>query len=913
MGELRELFLMDMENNFPNFWIRRMAETTTKTWVIEVPSFEKATQYNSEKFKNGIFFTPNGDLRGKQKKNKEFANNVYSLVVDVDWWDIDWRKEFRAEPSCVIKTSRWVHLYRFLKEPVKYDEKFDEIEWYLVKDIWWDKHAKDVVRMYRIPWFNYWSTKHDPENDWSLTIEVEKYNPEIKYTYQQFLKYYESFKLVDSSRERDKKNTYTDLKDNSVFNSIEQLDVIDVLYSLSSRREVNACSGRIAEDGKITWWYRYYKQKNALVSFNSWDHPDRPMGWPFSVAKGILKESKKVYEFFREKFSIGGLEAYQYWINSQWFVPDAAEGIIDMENQEMRKVKIGMPTGDLIISEENQSVWVAKADGKVDEVMKWSFFVKWYYRDESRSINNYIIEYQNWTETWVTYFSKLAKGNDLDIALSKIGMTYMGRAKEKMFLIEYIHSTTNKYEHISNLGILSKEKFFVRSGTYEKNVNGVDYFIDTVSQSWDEDVIVLSPEGITKEKFKKEASNLANLNKEGIIFTLFTCFAMSLFVKQVRDQVWFCPSTVLVGLSQSGKTTSRNTICDLLWIVARNCEIQATASQFVIDLVVKNHLPVIIGEYENDALRFDWDAFLKNLYDGTKTMRGTASQWVVWYQTNAMMFIDGETRSMKPSVYTRSINLQFNPSYKRWLIEVENVNWYLFDNFDNIYKLWVIFKATLPVVRAKFKDIQKQEKDRIIDNYALLLSFAKCMEFDDIVEDALMEQCHEQFLMMWSDSLETAIRQIINQANVSMFRWGMSAWFERHPKTKEYYLNILFAADILSFNEKKYSDMLSTIKTINHHFSQGEESSEDLVKIPVNFIFKTKTLHSVFNEMLMKRIRIKDNLATQLWSEPVLRESIRLYADNNGYSHYSFYQWVETMDQGIYNKQLKDESNPNRY
>ena len=907
MYDLTEQFLMDMDDLFPNHGIWRMAETTSKTWVIEVDSYEKAMEFNSDKWKNWIFFSPNWDLRGKKKKNKEFAKNVYALTLDIDWWDLEWWKTFWAEPSIVIRTYRWYHLYWLLENPEEYSETFDQIEGFLVDDLWWDKNAKDVVRMYRVPSMTYRSTKHWEDNDWSFKILVEKYDPNIKYSYKDFTKYYEKFAKVISMNEADRKAVRNDLKNDHVFNDINNLNVVDVLNALTSDYQVNESTWRIYESWRITTSYRYYKSKNCLVRFND-EHEERPAGWPFSVAKHFLKDPKKVYEFFRNEFKIGWLEVFQYWYWWEGFLENMWERILSKDQSEGRKIIIPMPTGQLILSEENGVIRKADSKWKIEEVMKWCFFVKGYYYDEEKQINNYIIEYIKWDNSWTTYFSKLSKGNDLDGALSKIWLTYMGTAKDKMYLIEYIHSTKNKYTLINKLGVYNKWVIFTKPWMYEEEINGERFFVNASTQWSNNDVLEVS-ELITEEEFMDSVSNLWNMYKESIIYTLFTCFAMSLFVKQVRDQLWFCPTTVLVWLTQAGKTTARNTVCNMLGINARSCEIQASSSKFAIDVMCKNYLPVIAWEYENDALKFDRDTFLKNMYDWTTSLRGTADQKTIKYEVNGMMFIDGETRSMASSVYTRSINLHMNPSYKKWLIKTHNISWYLIDNYSKINQLRAFYQTTLEEVKIKFKDVDKQEKDRIIQNYSLLVAFAKCMWFAHIVEEALLEQCQSQFNMMGSDSLETSIRQIINQSNVSIFKWWMSSWFERVEWSDEYNLCILFSADIMSFNEKKYSDILSTIKTINHHFSEGRESSEDLIKIPVSFILKTKSLHSVFNEMLNKRIMLwnKDTISNQLAENPKLRSAILMYSDANQYRHYRFHWRIADFDSNIYNKQMRDE------
>lgn len=94
-------------------------------------------------------------------------------------------------------------------------------------------------------------------------------------------------------------------------------------------------------------------------------------------------------------------------------------------------------------------------------------------------------------------------------------------------------------------------------------------------------------------------------------------------------------------------------------------ETQASATEFSIMTMSKHYLPLNVGEYQNDLLRFDWDSMLKNNYDNTQNTRGTMDQKLKTYQMNAMIVIDGETKSMTNSVNTRTITLSMNPGARK--------------------------------------------------------------------------------------------------------------------------------------------------------------------------------------------------------------------------------------------------------
>lgn len=94
---------------------------------------------------------------------------------------------------------------------------------------------------------------------------------------------------------------------------------------------------------------------------------------------------------------------------------------------------------------------------------------------------------------------------------------------------------------------------------------------------------------------------------------------------------------------------------------------------------------------------------------------------------------------MTNSVLTRQIALRFNTTFKRGLADDEqmkNINYYLISNMEKVNGLKKAYnEKRRPLMAETFSHINKAEKERILDNYALLLSFADCFEFIDIVQD----------------------------------------------------------------------------------------------------------------------------------------------------------------------------------
>lgn len=194
-------------------------------------------------------------------------------------------------------------------------------------------------------------------------------------------------------------------------------------------------------------------------------------------------------------------------------------------------------------------------------------------------------------------------------------------------------------------------------------------------------------------------------------------------------------------------------------------ETQASATEFSINVLSGHYLPLNIGEYQNDLLKFDRDTMIKNNYDNTQTTRGTAQQKLKTYPLNAMLFIDGETRSMTNSVFTRSIALHMNPAYRKSKMKKPiNVLGYFIANYGKIGALPEVYENYRKDLAETFATLQRSEKERIIDNYALLLGFADTMGFVHLVSEAITEQCEKQLQMIGEDNIDKIIKEVFTIA-----------------------------------------------------------------------------------------------------------------------------------------------------
>jgi hypothetical protein len=162
MSMLNDMFVESMPKFFWDFSFYRMADNDVQVKGKPVHvNANKLGDYNSIKYKNSIFFSPNGDFEQSDWiRQKDTAKNIYCFIIDRDddGTKVKFREGFEFQPTIVVETARWYHAYWLLKEPVDYAthwEKWSEVENWLVRVLWWDPKAKDIARILRMPWYAY--------------------------------------------------------------------------------------------------------------------------------------------------------------------------------------------------------------------------------------------------------------------------------------------------------------------------------------------------------------------------------------------------------------------------------------------------------------------------------------------------------------------------------------------------------------------------------------------------------------------------------------------------------------------------------------------------------------------------------------------------------------------------------------
>ena len=872
--DMTKQFLLDMEKNFPGHCIyfidHHHPNKNGNTPCIYIPTGLKwVEKQNNHKVKRDIYFTPNWhfiDAKQKWRRLKEYVKAEYAFVLDEDSWREFWTG-FPLEPSIIVKTMHGYHAYWLLKEPMYDIKRWDAIEGAMCDMMGADQKAKDAARVYRLPGSIYWK-----DNKWKFRTEMVIYNPEIKYTVKEMESVFDWIKKIERIEKRSKKemaNSYDTVEE------INRLDVCDVINTLDSRWYVKGMV--VYEDWKLTWWYKYYKSKNWLNNFT--DGKDyRPIGGPFSIAKQYLWSAVEAFKFFREKYNI--------WEAFKQEVKKLEKKTITGKNE----YTLTTPSGDITFSEESYE-WIITVWNEEKLLLDAYIYTKWFYRKDN--IKTFLVWYRLKSgESWVLKFRQLGKTWVFETVLSEVWITFFWSKKQKAFLISEISKSNKEYKYFDSLGIYSKE--LIINKVWQYIIEDKNAFVDIpgdLASDGDSDILKIG--GIvTLHDVKDMLEKACSSYKESIMVSLFLSFGLSLFSYYIRKNMRSFPITTLVWLTSAGKTVSRRVMMDMFWI-DDTLEVVADVTEFVAMKKAVHYLPLCVWEYGLWEARFDWDPFMKNNFDNTTNMRGTAAQSTIEYKANSPLIIDGENKSTNMAVYTRSIVLFFNPKYMKGLqVWYININKYFIDNYDNIFKLPAMQKKHIKVLTEKYKDLSVWDKSRIISNYSLLFGFADCFWLEDVVKKPLLEQLEGQFNMMWENNVDKTIKNV--------FMLAVSNWMIATIDPNENTLNVDFIVDTLRNPAQKVKEIQSNIQIVNHHFD-SKVNSTDVLKVPLDYIFKTKGLHILANK-LFNTIYKRHNEVPKYISE-----SIKVFAENNWYKNTLYYNdIINSSDLFLQNNYAKD-------
>lgn len=818
-------------------------------------------EYNNTQNKNCLFFTPNWEFGLSWGERKEAnARRVFCLIADGDNGEEFWKWQ-PFEPSIIVKTKRGFHCYRLLKEPVVYDEKFKNVQKMWIEMLKADPGAQDIARFLRLPWSRYWG-----DGLWEHTTPVIHYNPEKRYSFQQYLDFFLKLKQVENVNKNTKasfeKQAWSLIDDINTY-----VPVNEVLETLSNGTYDVLPSWAIKENGEVTSGYKYRRHMNCIVNFTK--SKDRPEGWSFAIARKLLPTAKDTFKFFEQQYNLGNSAL----LDSMKIISERTE-----KDETGEEKLIEIETGNnqsLIVNKESYETYLeyTTADGiKKDLICSGCIFPVGYYEDGN--MLHYVVKYATAQNSWLLVLSELGKPSTFERALSTVGITLFKKWADKATktLINYIHNVKEKLSFYWALWVFD-EVISDHTGRRLIVVDSKKYFFevsDLGNKEFITPILLLNKDPIS---IAEAISNLKKMYTPNISLTAFAWYGMSIFSYFVRKQLDFFPILNFVWLTQSGKTTLRRTIMKAYGI-SKLLEVQAKTSEFVMAKMSKHFLPVNVGEWDAENIKIDWDTYIKNNYDWTKTSRGTWSQQIINYETNAPVAIDGETRSMNNAVFSRSVILFMNPS-SRWVKRTPK--WTVLHAFlekkDAIYTLKAEYEKEREEFEQMFAWLDKNEKDRILDNYAALAAFSRIFNLWEEVIEAIKVQCTYQFELLWDNNVDKTIKNIFAMAMMSR----MIATYNAKEKT----IDVDFCIDVMKYNKSKVDEIKSQIEVVNHHFNMAKWTS-DILRVPLQYMMSSTHLHPTLNKML--NYITKD---TSFGSADGAKAVIQ-YAKSNGYERELF-------------------------
>lgn len=879
-------FLQDIDILFPNHAFYKMkidkivkGKKKYKGGATYVSSKKEVLAENEKGF--CVFFTPNWDynLSWWERKIKN-AKNVYAFFAEMDIIENvdaeaqelsdEYWQTLLLEPSIVIRTKRWYHMYWLFKRATKYtDQKAKDLkEW--VKSVWWDEGAADMARMMRLPWSQYYG-----DNIGSFTVEVVSYKPDLKYSYEDIKNVLNKWRFLQQKRANENKKLWW--ARDSVVDMIESsVDVRSVLEWLGMRKVKGT---HIYEWGKRTSWYKYWAERNAVVNFTT--GKSRPQWWPYFVAKELLWWSiRDTRKYFKEYHNIdipvssspSPSEQVTHIANDEGDI-ELAEYAVD----DRHTVVVSLGSDDL-----KSGTYIRKITDKWEDtiqVLSWGLMPVAKYTENNMA--KYVCYWKKGDEDWYVVLEQLWISGRFDKALGNIGITNYFKAWDFLVkcIIEFVHACDNEIDMYNMLWIYDNIEIFDIWQELQEH-DGKQFFLNTES-IWERQGVTTIARDTSKAKIisiNEWAKIINESYKESIATTVYMWYAMAMFSYHVRKMFGFFPIMQLVGLTQSGKTTLRTTIRKMFGISSL-LEVQSATSEFVLMKLAQHFMPLVLTEFENADARINWSIALKNNYDWSKNSRGTKDQNVIMYENNAAMLLDGESRSLNNAVFSRTIACFMNPSMKKMqILEDYNVLPSFLEKRKDVYKLPHIFKDQVKELKASYKNSIHQEKDRIIENYALLMAFSRTFWLDEEHIEVIAEQCANQFLFLWENNIDKLIKTVFSHATI----YKMNAVLEGGDDPV---IRVQFFVDAMRISQAKHDDIKSQIQLVNAHFFPDKSSVTDELFVPLKYMMSNKNTHVILNNMLNHIARLHD-----LGMSPrALKTIIKTYAEANRYDTEGFY------------------------
>lgn len=804
---------------FPNHVLVAWRFKDNKVWEhanikINVP-VSMSTQLNTIKDKWDIFFTPNGDYKkvfkdnvvsvGKTKQSVlDIDGNIYSFSCDNDSWEKIY-DEIWLKPTIVVKTKHWYHMHFLLSNPVSsktYLKRWEAIENMFVPLLKADNKAKDIARLFRVPEYTYRA-----DNTWDTVIEVEEYNAEEVYSFDEWEQRISGLYNAVCSDDREKEDMKKKYKWKAtsniidmVFDKISDISALDVLEDLYP--EYKGIWLSIKASWEMTWWYKLWKSQNFVKDFS---HDDRPYWWPYKIAKEKFRSLDVILNYFNDRWwvkvddirkSIASVEEitfteiasseewwvhkkiWNFWNNSEWITIDE------------KKMEIRWYTGDA-----NDIPFINALITPIGYIMM----------DTSTKTHVIIIQ-KSWREPRVVLLPLCSNLKEFRKFLMQYGIMIPDKAKFYIHVFDYVYkSDVPEYFYTNKLWLqeLWGNRIVIEK-TWEYIDNKKRIFVQILDTQDDKIVIEDNP-----ASFKDYMEQL--IQWYGWRISVPIALTMILWVNSYyfREADMQVPQMFVFWLSQCWKTTMLNNIFRSFGI---NKDISAGSKAFIYEKYARHYIPTHFSEYRNSAHKqseiIEW--FMRNLFDGSAIEKGRWDQTTVKYEANGLYIFDGQTIFTDDAVLTRMIILMANNIDK---LELTALN-----TLPNIYKQssyifsdeWA-FQKYVKIIKSAYTDIKKRIKfvrnnDRMIQNYSYLYALCDYLwipEFKPYLDESIQAQDG----MTAQDDIQIIYSKVFNMQYAYKFPCEI------------YHKGILISAseEGIRFNSNM-EDLKWFVKTINTNF-----------------------------------------------------------------------------------------------
>lgn len=821
---------------------------------IRIEDIEK---YNSPLFRCDIYFTPNGNY-DEQEYSKSWSGrkwpwygrvekqwkNIYCSAVDIDTEDKVW--EWILEPTFIVKTGKWYHIYFLYNEYVDsvfdYKERKDHMN-KLYTVLHWDPgcRSNQIQGILRVPYTKYWR-----DNKWDKEIQRVK-NDGPKYDFDNLCEIVEwLYRPMESEKNENKIYKSWWKKSVDLTDEINRLDVGDVLNKISDGK-YTAKWTIIYEWDRPTKWYKVNTRENYVLTFSP--HDERPVWWPFAVVKKILMDNVEVFNWFEKNYGIKVSEArteyedfYKKMKSADWTETKEWQDCLIIGNGR-HKVKIDYikKQMDFIIEKKDWLLSTLFCTGVVEPV--WYIYIDaddWSIGKEKRIILK--ISTKQWEE-FTTLLKPMGSSGELKKLLMQYWVMSPGQKEAIDILLQWILGVNTQYNYTERLGLqdIDWKRYFVRQWwTYIKE----DMFVN---------VNDITQEIITEPKYRDKSWKeiveiLLKIYDGSVIYPLMlsTIYIIYIYYRRIQNTQEYkqVPWCFIEWLQGSGKSYIKNLIFRKMFGIKYS--MSASSTPFTYLKNAGHYMPINTEDYRNSSLRSIDEVLniLRNAFDGTESQRGNNMLKIRSLKVNGQFVIDWQTKFFDWATVTRQINLMTTPDKKLDKIyakDLQNCMQNVLDIFkenDDIDKFLKKKSEVIDEYQETFGDKNYHDADRVIQNYSGIIALWRWMwliDFEPILKDWMVRQLERDE----GDDIMSTYSKVFNiysisKGNIEFTEWGAII---------EINLESTRMSDLVK------QDLTSMIKTINAHFNKLSIHT-DWAYVDFNYVFTKPALWNKFRNAI---------------------------------------------------------------